>query len=326
MYRVSFIILLLLCLSLRPSFADTHLAEKAPQLVDYQKVSGISGTISSAGSDTLATLMTLWSQEFQKIYPNINMQVQAAGSSTAPTALAEGTAQFGPMSRPMKAKEIESFERQYGYPPIELKVAIDAIGIFVHKDNPIKGLNFQQLDAIFSSTMQCGSHQPLQRWQQLGIKSDWARLGFQLFGRNSVSGTYGYFKQHALCGGDFKAEVNEQPGSASVVQSVASSINSIGYSGVGYQVSQARLLPLAFEGDEYIAPTRENILTGQYPLSRYLYVYVNKNPLKPLDKNEAELLKFIFSKQGQSGVEKDGYVALSPQLAEFELQKVGLKL
>ncbi|WP_241796515.1 phosphate ABC transporter substrate-binding protein PstS family protein [Vibrio rumoiensis] len=305
------------------SYANPTYTDELPS---YQKVSGVSDTISSVGSDTLATLMTLWAQEFQSIYPNINMQVQASGSSTAPTALTEGTSQLGPMSRPMKAKEIEAFERQYGYPPIQLKVAIDAIGIFVHKDNPIKGLNFEQLDAIFSSTMQCGATRSLDRWQQLGIQSDWARLGFQLFGRNSVSGTYGYFKQHALCGGDFKRGVNEQPGSASVVQSVASSINSIGYSGVGYQVSKARLVPLAQEGSDYVAPTRDNILTGHYPLARYLYVYVNKNPLKPLPRNEAEFLKFIFSKQGQIGVEKDGYVPLSSELAESELKLVGLSL
>ncbi|WP_417884294.1 PstS family phosphate ABC transporter substrate-binding protein [Vibrio rumoiensis] len=304
-----------------PSFAA---GTDTDELDYYHKVSGMSGTISSVGSDTLATLVSLWAQEFQHIYPNINMQLQASGSSTAPTALTEGTSQFGPMSRPMKAKEIEAFERQYGYPPIQLKVAIDAIGIFVHKDNPIKGLNFEQVDAIFSSTLKCGATTSLNKWQQLGINTEWAKLGFQLFGRNSVSGTYGYFKQHALCEGDFKRQVNEQPGSASVVQSVASSINSIGYSGVGYQVSKAKLIPIARKGEDYISPSRENILNGQYPLARYLYVYVHKNPLKPLPKPQAEFLRFIYSKQGQMGVEKDGYVALSRELTSAQLQKVGL--
>lgn len=321
MCKISAVVLLIMF-----SFSSYANKMEVDELPDYQKRSGISDTISSVGSDTLASLITLWAQEFHNIYPNINMQIQASGSSTAPTALTEGTSQFGPMSRPMKAKEIEAFERQYGYPPVSLKVAIDAIGIFVHKDNPIKGLNFEQLDAIFSSTMQCGGTEPLERWQQLGIQSDWARLGFQLFGRNSVSGTYGYFKQHALCGGDFKRGVNEQPGSASVVQSVASSINSIGYSGIGYQVSKARLLPLARKGSDYVEPTRQNILTGRYPLARYLYLYVNKDPLKPLPVSEAEFLKFIFSKQGQLGVEKEGYVSLSSEVAKSELKKVGLEL
>ncbi|TVO36265.1 PstS family phosphate ABC transporter substrate-binding protein [Vibrio algivorus] len=295
------------------------------ELDTYHKVSGMSGTISSVGSDTLATLTSVWAEDFQRIYPNINMQLQSSGSSTAPTALTEGTSQLGPMSRPMKAKELEAFERHYGYPPVQLKIAIDAIGIFVHKDNPIKGLNFSQVDAIFSSTLKCGATEPLNKWQQLGVDTDWAKLGFQLFGRNSVSGTYGYFKQHALCKGDFKRQVNEQPGSASVVQSVASSINSIGYSGVGYQVSKAKLIPIALEGQDYIYPTRDNILDGRYPLARYLYVYVNKNPLKPLPRPQAEFLKFIYSKQGQRGVEKDGYVPLSRELANAQLQKVGLR-
>ncbi|MCF7355610.1 phosphate ABC transporter substrate-binding protein PstS family protein [Vibrio sp. CK2-1] len=295
------------------------------ELDSYHKVSGMSGTISSVGSDTLATLTSVWAEDFQRIYPNINMQLQSSGSSTAPTALTEGTSQLGPMSRPMKAKELEAFERQYGYPPVQLKIAIDAIGIFVHKDNPIEGLNFSQVDAIFSSTLKCGATAPLNKWQQLGINTEWAKLGFQLFGRNSVSGTYGYFKQHALCKGDFKRQVNEQPGSASVVQSVASSINSIGYSGVGYQVSKAKLIPIALEGQDYIYPTRDNILDGRYPLARYLYVYVNKNPLKPLPRPQAEFLKFIYSKQGQRGVEKDGYVPLSRELANAQLQKVGLR-
>ncbi|MGV3002600.1 PstS family phosphate ABC transporter substrate-binding protein [Vibrio sp.] len=295
------------------------------ELDSYDKISGMSGTISSVGSDTLATLTSVWAEDFQRIYPNINMQLQSSGSSTAPTALTEGTSQLGPMSRPMKVKELEAFERQYGYPPIQLKIAIDAIGIFVHKDNPIEGLNFSQVDAIFSSTLKCGATAPLNKWQQLGIDTEWAKLGFQLFGRNSVSGTYGYFKQHALCKGDFKRQVNEQPGSASVVQSVASSINSIGYSGVGYQVSKAKLIPIALKGQDYIYPTRDNILDGRYPLARYLYIYVNKNPLKPLPRPQAEFLKFIYSKQGQIGVEKDGYVALSRELANAQLQKVGLR-
>ncbi|GLT15444.1 PstS family phosphate ABC transporter substrate-binding protein [Vibrio algivorus] len=305
-----------------PCFANEMVRD---ELDTYHKVSGMSGTISSVGSDTLATLTSVWAEDFQRIYPNINMQLQSSGSSTAPTALTEGTSQLGPMSRPMKAKELEAFERHYGYPPVQLKIAIDAIGIFVHKDNPIKGLNFSQVDAIFSSTLKCGATEPLNKWQQLGVDTDWAKLGFQLFGRNSVSGTYGYFKQHALCKGDFKRQVNEQPGSASVVQSVASSINSIGYSGVGYQVSKAKLIPIALEGQDYIYPTRDNILDGRYPLARYLYVYVNKNPLKPLPRPQAEFLKFIYSKQGQRGVEKDGYVPLSRELANAQLQKVGLR-
>ncbi|NCO46709.1 MAG: phosphate ABC transporter substrate-binding protein PstS family protein [Vibrio sp.] len=297
----------------------------AQPLVDYSKTNGVAGSLLSVGSDTLAGMTTLWVEEFNTIYPNINAQVQASGSSTAPPALTEGTAQFGPMSRPMRGREIEAFERTHGYKPTALRVAIDAIGIFVHRDNSIKGLNFTQLDSIFSSTLRCGATQPTNTWAQLGVDEDWAKRGIQLFGRNSVSGTYGYFKQNALCGGDFKKGVNEQPGSASVVQSVASSINTIGYSGVGYQVSGVKLIPIAKQGDQFIAASYENILSGAYPLSRYLYVYVNKHPNQDLPPMQREFIRFIFSKQGQAIVGKDGYVPVSAEFALQELAKVGIK-
>lgn len=293
-------------------------------LNDYQKVSGITGELTTVGSDTLAGMTTLWVEEFKQLYPSINGQVQASGSSTAPPALTERTAQFGPMSRPMRNREIESFEREHGYKPTELRVAIDAIGIFVHRDNPIQGLDFIQLDSIFSATMRCGSLRSTNTWADLGLDYQWAKRSIQLFGRNSVSGTYGYFKKNALCGGDFKNRVNEQPGSASVVQSVGSSINTIGYSGVGYRISGVKLLPVALSGSDYIEPTQANILSGKYPLSRYLYVYVNKHPEKSLDPVEKEFIRFIFSAQGQRLVEKDGYIPISPEIAAQELAKVGL--
>lgn len=293
------------------------------ELSSYKKVPGLTGNLTSIGSDTLASMMSLWSEKFNSYYPNVNIQVQASGSSTATPALTEGTAQFGPMSRPMRLKELEAFEREYGYKPVELKVAIDAIGIFVHEDNPIKGLNFQQIDSIFSSTMRCGANQPISNWKALSVEGNWAKRRIQLFGRNSVSGTYGYFKKIALCGGDFTPNVNELPGSASVVQAVASSINAIGYSGVGYRVSGVKLLPIANHGEDYIEATKSNILTNRYPLSRYLYVYVNKHPAKAMSQIEREFIRFIFSKEGQLIVEKDGYVAISKELAAKELEKVG---
>ncbi|MBD0788380.1 phosphate ABC transporter substrate-binding protein PstS family protein [Vibrio sp. Y2-5] len=303
----------------------TQMAYAVDELQDYTKTSGVAGSLLSVGSDTLAGMTTLWVEEFQALYPNVDSQVQASGSATAPPALTEGTAQFGPMSRPMRMREIEAFERAYGYKPTELRVAIDAIGVFVHRDNPIEGLNFRQLDSIFSETLRCGATKSSKTWQDLGLNYGWAKRGIQMFGRNSVSGTYGYFKQNALCGGDFKRNVNEQPGSASVVQSVASSINTIGYSGVGYQVSGVKLVPIAKSGTDYIMPTHENILSGQYPLSRYLFVYVNKNPLRDLTPIQREFIRFIFSKQGQSLVAKDGYVPISAEIASQELKKVGIE-
>jgi len=293
-------------------------------LPSYHKTQGISGNLSSVGSDTLANMMTFWAEEFKRNYPNVNIQIQAAGSSTAPPALTQSTSQFGPMSRKMKSREIEAFEKRFGYKPTPIRVAIDALAVFSHKDNPIKGLTIKQVDSIFSITHKCGGN-TIDSWGDLGLSGDWTRKDIQLYGRNSVSGTYGYFKKKALCKGDFNTNVNEQPGSASVVQSVASSINALGYSGIGYKTSSVKAVPLAKKGNKYIAATKENALNGTYPLSRYLYVYVNKHPNKPLAKMEAEFVKMVLSVDGQKIVEKDGYIPLSAKVVGKELAKLGLK-
>ncbi len=292
-------------------------------LTDYEKTAGVSGNLSSVGSDTLANLMTLWAEEFKRIYPNINVQIQAAGSSTAPPALTEGTSNLGPMSRMMKDKEIESFETKYGNKPTPVAVAIDALAVFVHKDNPLQGLTIEQVDAIFSSTRTCGGPADITEWGQLGLEGAWTNRDLQLYGRNSVSGTYGYFKDNALCKGDFKNTVNEQPGSASVVQSVSSSLNGIGYSGIGYTTSSVRAVPLASSADKPFVPaTKEEAASGNYPLARFLYVYVNKEPGKPLPPLTQEFFKLVLSRQGQEVVVKDGYVPLPAKVAERELGKL----
>ena len=293
-----------------------------PTLPDYAVASGVDGNINSVGSDTLANLMTLWAEEFKRLYPNVNIQIQAAGSSTAPPALTEGTSNFGPMSRAMKGEEIAAFEAKYGYKPTQIKVAIDALAVFVNKDNPIKGLNLAQVDAIFSATRKCGYSEDLTTWGQLGLTGQLAGSPIQLYGRNSVSGTYGYFKEVALCKGDFRNSVNEQPGSASVVQGVTKSINGVGYSGIGYKTSGIRALPLAKDGENYIEATAENAVSGKYPLGRFLYVYVNKAPNKPLPPLESEFIRMILSKAGQIVVVKDGYIPISSTVAGKELVKI----
>jgi phosphate transport system substrate-binding protein len=283
---------------------------------DYQKASGISGNLSSVGSDTLANLMTMWAEEFNREYPNVNIQIQAAGSSTAPPALTEGTSNLGPMSREMKDDELEAFEDKYGYKPTAVPVAIDALAVLVNKDNPIKGLTIPQVDAIFSSTRKCGHEKDIETWGDAGVAA-WGSKSIQLYGRNSVSGTYGYFKENALCKGDFKSNVNEQPGSASVVQSVTSSVNGVGYSGMGYTTSGVKMVPLAKKaGQPFIDAKPENALNGTYPLTRYLYVYVNKKPNQPLAPLENEFMKMVLSKAGQQVVIKDGYIPLPATVVE----------
>lgn len=294
-----------------------------PDLQEYRRASGVSGNISSVGSDTLANLMTLWAETFKRFYPNVNIQIQAAGSSTAPPALTEGTANLGPMSRKMKDRELEAFERKYGYKPTAIPVAIDALAVYVHKDNPIQGMTIAQVDAVFSATRKCGYREDVTRWGQLGLGGSLGAQRIQLYGRNSVSGTYGYFKKHALCKGDFKNAVNEQPGSASVVQSVSSSVNGIGYSGVGYKTSGVRAVALAKKaGQPFIAATTENALNGKYPLARFLYIYVNKHPNQPLPPLEREFIRMVMSRAGQEVVVKDGYIPLPAQVVERELAKL----
>ncbi len=284
---------------------------------EYKKVSGVSGNLSSVGSDTLANLMTLWAEEFKRTYPNVNIQIQAAGSSTAPPALTESTSNIGPMSRKMKSKETAMFEKKHGYKPTAIGVAIDALAVYVNKDNPIKGLAIPQVDAIFSSTRKCGSKNDITTWGGVGLTGAWKDKSIQLYGRNSVSGTYGYFKKKALCKGDYKSSVNEQPGSASVVQSVTSSLNGIGYSGIGYKTAGVKAVPLSKKDDgKFVAATPENALNGTYPLARVLYVYVNKAPNKPLEPVVKQFLNLVLSQKGQQDVVKDGYIPLPANMVE----------
>ena len=287
----------------------------------YNKTSGVSGNLSSVGSDTLNNLMTLWAEGYKREYPNIRIQIEGKGSSTAPPALIQGTSQLGPMSRLMKAEEIDAFEKKYGYKPTPIRVAVDGLAVFVNKDNPIKGLTLQQVDGIFSKGHACGG-KAINNWGQAGVK-EWANQPISLYGRNSASGTYGYFKEHALCKGDYRDTVKEQPGSASVVQGVSEDKFAIGYSGVGYKTSGVRAVPLAAKpGGELVEDTPENILSGKYPIARFLYVYVNKGPNKPLDPLVREFVKYVLSQQGQQTVVKDGFIPLPAKIVQEELAKL----
>jgi phosphate transport system substrate-binding protein len=289
----------------------------------YQKSSGVSGNVNSIGSDSLNNLMTLWAEGFQKQYPNVRIQIEGKGSSTAPPALISGTAQLGPMSREMKASEIDEFEKKYGYKPTAVRVAVDSLAVYVNKDNPLSQLSLQQVDAIFSKGRACGSKAAVTTWGQVGLTDPaWANKPLSLYGRNSASGTYGYFKEHALCKGDYKDQVKEQPGSASVVQGVTSDLGGIGYSGIGYKTSGVKALALAAKpGGEYVPATPDNALSGKYPLSRFLYIYINKAPNKPLDPLVREFVKYVLSHQGQEVVVKDGYVPIPNRIVQEEVDR-----
>ena len=289
----------------------------------YQKVSGVSGNISSIGSDTMNNLMTLWAETFRKFYANVRVQVEGKGSSTAPPALIAGTAQFGPMSRNMRSTEIDQFQQKYGYKPTEIRTSYDALAVYVHRDNPIKQLSLAQVDAIFGKSRRRGYKQNITTWGQLGLTGDWANRPIGLYGRNSASGTYGYFKEHALRNGDYKDTVKEQPGSASVVQGITEDRYAIGYSGIGYRTSGVRPVPLGeADAGPYFEGTYEEVTTGKYPLARFLFVYVNKAPGKPMDPLALEFMKLVLSKEGQESVVKDGYMPLTAAQVQQELAKL----
>ena len=296
--------------------------EVDPKLPAYEKVSGISGSLNSVGSDTLNNLMTLWAEGFKKVYPNVNVQIEGKGSSTAPPALIEATAQLGPMSRAMKSSEMDKFEKKFGYKATPLRTSLDSLAVFVNKDNPLQGLSLDQVDAMFSKTLRCGAADEVSVWGDLGLSGNWATAPVSLYGRNSASGTYGFFKKQALCKGDYKDTVKEQPGSASVVQGVSEDRNAAGYSGIGYTTSGVRAVPLAENGSSYVEPNQETVGSGQYPLSRFLYIYINKAPGQPVEPLVQEFAKYIFSKEGQEVVVKDGYYPVSLQIANQERAKL----
>jgi len=289
----------------------------------YKTADGVSGNLNSIGSDTLNNLMTLWAEAFQKLNPNVKIQIEGKGSSTAPPALISGTAQLGPMSRLMKPEEIDGFEKHYGYKPTAIRVAVDGLAVFVNKDNPLTELTMPQVDAIFSKTRKGGAADDITTWGQLGLKGTWAQKPISLYGRNSASGTYGYFKEHALYKGDYKDTVKEQPGSAAVVQGITADKFAIGYSGIGYKTSDVKSLKLAAkDGGEFVSDDAENVYSGKYPLARFLYVYVNKPSEKALDPLVQQFLLFVLSKDGQEIVIKDGYLPLLGKHVAEELPKL----
>ncbi|MDY7108748.1 MAG: PstS family phosphate ABC transporter substrate-binding protein [Planctomycetota bacterium] len=297
-----------------------------PGLPHCKPASGVSGSIKSVGSDTMNNLMALWAEGFRKMYPNVQVEIEGKGSGTAPPALINGAATFGPMSRQMKSAEIDDFEERFGYKPTSVRTAIDMLAVFVHKDNPIaqRGLTLEELDGIFSKSRKSG-HADVITWGQLGLTGDWANKPISLYGRNSASGTYGYFKKHALFKGDYKDSVKEQPGSSAVVQGVGRDKYGIGYSGIGYKTEDVAVVPIAPAGTRDFVPADPNTVSD-YPLARFLYLYVNYKPGHRLEPLRAEFLKYIFSQEGQSAVVKDGFLPVTVPLARMDLEKVGLRL
>lgn len=313
----------MLALLLAAAAAVAQTVEVDPAIPVYSRGAMVTGNLSSVGSDTMNNLLTLWGESFARMHPTVRIQVEGKGSSTAPPALIAGTAQLGPMSREMKAEELDAIEKKYGYRPVQIRAALDVLAVFVNKDNPIASLSLPELDAIFSKARKQGFPNDITTWGQLGLKGEWVGRPLSMFGRNAASGTYGYFKEHVLAKGDYKDTVKEQPGSASVVQGVTEDKFAIGYSGIGYRTSGVRALPLAAKlGGRPMEPSYENALSKEYPLSRYLYIYVLRDPRRPMDPLVKEFLTLALSREGQEVVVKDGFLPLPAAVAAEELAKL----
>ncbi len=307
------------------TFAEIPVDQLLP---GYVPETSVQGSLKSIGSDTMNNEMALWAESFRRFHPGVKVEVEGKGSSTAPPALIAGTSNLGPMSRKMKSKEIDAFDKKFGYKPTQLRTSIDMLAVYVHKDNPLVGLTLQQVDAIFSKTRKGGYPKNIRTWGDLGLTGEWQHKPISIYGRNSASGTYGYFKKHALFKGDYKDEVKEQPGSSSVVQGVASDKYGIGYSGIGYKTSDVRVVPLSSEVGkdvEFVPALPANAYSGDYPLARFLYLSVNYKPGSRLDDLRREFIRFVFSRQGQEIVIQDGYLPIPAAVARQELQTVNIQ-
>jgi phosphate transport system substrate-binding protein len=296
-----------------------------PELPAYRPTPVAGAQIKSVGSDTLGELMRIWVDGFTKLNANVKIDVDSKGSSTAPAALLEGAAQIGPMSRPMRSEEYDPFEKKYGYHPTSAPVAVDALAIYVSKDNPIQCLTIEQLDQIFSKTHLYSGGRDARTWGDVGLSGDWAAKPISLFGRNGASGTHDVFVDEVLRHGEFKDALKEQPGSAEVVKMVAGDKYAIGYSGIGYLTSDVRAVPLASTpADKCYDTSPESAYSGHYPLARYLYIYLNKAPTKPVDPAVLEFIKYILSRDGQMGTIKGGFYPITNTSRSKGLSALGL--
>lgn len=291
----------------------------------YRPTSVLTGRLRSIGSDTMDLIVARWEEVFTQYHPGLRVVHEGRGSSTATPALVEGQSDFGPMSRALQPVEVGKFQERFGYAPTEIRVAIDALGLYVHPSNPVSqtGLTLEQVDAIFSATRKRGGAERLSTWGQLGIGGAWASAPINAYGRNKASGTYGFFRDSALGKGEFGEWVVEQPGSGEVVAQVAADKFGIGYSGVGYKTPGVALAPLLKAlGQDPVEPSEETALGGEYPLARPLFLVTNRDPAAAPTDLQREFLTFVLGPIGQEIVKREGYYPLPARQAADELAKL----
>jgi len=292
---------------------DTHVL--SDELPPYEPVAGLSGKITSIGASTTTNLVARVAAEFRRMYPDVTLQVTASPISIGPSALLEGRADLVPMSRPLTPGEVQSFTKKYGYPPTEIKVAADALAIYVEKGNPVTGLTLGQLDGIFSQTRRRGLS-PIETWGQAGLTAEWVVRRITLYGYGPDEGAHQTFRQQVLNGGAFRLSLRVEGGGSSIVQGVAADPGAIGFASVFFACKRVRVVQIAGPDGQFYAPTEENVRSHKYPLSRFLYVYVNKPPRQPLGGPAAEFLLFLLSREGQQIVVDGGNIPLDAATVE----------
>jgi phosphate transport system substrate-binding protein len=283
-----------------------------PKIPPYQLAARISGTISISGSETMKNLAESWAKDLRQLYPGLRITVASAGSETGLAQLLEGRAQIAVMSRRLTVQDIVEFKREFGYEPTEVPVAVDALALFVHKDNPIEGLTLAEVDAMFSSERRRGLKYPVKVWSDVMLlEGEWAEAPVHLYGRNGKSGTASFFREHVLNGADLKKTMTAGIGSATVVLELMKDRFGIGFSSIGYQTSGLRPVPIAaVQGGRYVTPTFDTAMDGSYPLRRNLYLYVNRPPKVAPSGPLAEYVKFALSQEGQQTVVEEGFYPL----------------
>jgi len=324
--------------AIKGQFVEPNHAKPFAGIPAYTPGASLSGHLQSVGADTMETLMRYWIADFEKIYPNIKIDMEAKASGTAGPALTEGRADLGPVAREMLPAEEQQFEKKFGYKPLAIRVAggsyrtpgkTHAITFFVNEKNPIQKLTFAQLDAMYSTTRKRGYRQ-VSTWGDVGLTGEWAGKPIHLWGLILPNGIGHFLQMRLLEAGEWKSGIEERTTVGSlaaldaITMGVAKDPYAIGYAGFGNIVPGVKTVALARDaGGPFYPGTFQEVVEQRYPLSRVTYIYVNRAPGKPLDPKVREFLRFVLSSQGQGDIVKEAvFLPLPPAMVKEELAKL----
>ena len=284
----------------------------------------LNNELSSVGSDSMDNMMKFWEHEFKTFHKAMKFSHEGRGSSTAIPALMEGRSNVGPMSRKFKRSELSKFKAKFGYEPVQFRVAVDTVAVYLHPSNPLakSGLSLAQIDAVFSADRKRG-HKEVRTWGDLGLTGEWKNAPIKVYSRNRASGTYSYFNKKMLLKGRYKATNRELAGSEQLIDAVAKDKFAIAYSGIAYKTPYVSLLPVTEEANgKAFLPNEESAFSGDYYLTRSLYITLKLKPGQLATDLQKEFMTYVYSRQGQEIVRKDGYFPVNSMIARKELSKL----